>query len=262
MQRATPAVAPPTPPRPGPQGRERGDSRVVALRALPDERHRGATPARRQWLPGKLRAARACHQAAVLGTSLRAQDPPFPTPPFSPNKPTTHTHVHDQHHHHHLHPSTPQIFKYDGTLVARERRDVLYEASWLPAPEGEYEDRPQTPRGAGAAAANGAGGAAAAPLPAQPVKAAGYVPPHMRGKPGAAAAAAATFSLARDANDKGGKIPTGAVAARPAAAGNLPPGAAPPASKSASKNAKRRAAKKKSEGGADGAAAGVAGMTL
>lgn len=161
----------------------------------------------------------------------------------------------------HACPCLPQVFKYDGTLVAREKRDVLYEASWLPAPEGTYEDRPQTPRAAGAAAANG-GGAAAAALPPQPVRAAGYVPPHMRGKPGAAAAAAATFSLARDANDKGGKIPTGAVAARPAAASNLPPGAAPPPSKSASKNAKRRAAKKKSEGGADGAAAGVAGMTL
>ncbi|KAL4428252.1 hypothetical protein ABPG75_002341 [Micractinium tetrahymenae] len=157
-----------------------------------------------------------------------------------------------------------QVFKYDGTLVAREKRDVLYEASWLPAPEGTYDDRPQSPRAAGGAAANGgaAAGAAAAPLPAQPVRAAGYVPPHMRGKPGAAAAAAATFSLARDANDTGGKIPTGAVAARPAVASNLPPGAAPPPSKSASKNAKRRAAKKKTEGGADGAAAGVAGMTL
>lgn len=149
-------------------------------------------------------------------------------------------------------PCTAQVFKYDGTLVAREKRDILYEASWMPAAEGAYEDRPQSPRAAGAAAANGSGGAAA--LPAQPARAAGYVPPHMRGKPGAAAAAAATFSLARDANDKGGKIPTGAVAARPAPATNLPPGAAPPPSKSASKNAKRRAAAKKKAAGEDGEA--------
>jgi hypothetical protein len=154
----------------------------------------------------------------------------------------------------------PQIFKYDGTLIVREKRDVLYGAAWLPAPAGTYEDRPQSPRaaaGAAAASSSGAGGGAgAAPaLPAQPVRAVGYIPPHMRGNPGAAAAAAATFSLARDAADKGGKIPAGAVAARPAPVSNLPPGAAPPASKSASKNAKRRAAAKKKEGGADGAAA-------
>ena len=147
-------------------------------------------------------------------------------------------------------PLLSQVFKYDGTLVAREKRDVLYEAAWVPAPAGTFEDRPQSPRAGGAAAAaNGSSSGAAAALPAQPVRAAGYVPPHMRGKPGAAAAAAATFSLARDASDKGGKIPTGAVAARPAPASNLPPGAAPPPSKAASKNAKRRAAKKKAEGG-------------
>ena len=145
------------------------------------------------------------------------------------------------------------MFKYDGTLVARERREVLYEAAWVPAPEGTFEDRPQTPRAAGAAAAANGGAPAAAALPPQPARASGYVPPHMRGKPGAQAAAAATFSLARDANDRGGKIPTGAVAARPAAASNLPPGAAPPPSKSASKNAKRRAAaKKKADGGEGG----------
>jgi hypothetical protein len=148
-----------------------------------------------------------------------------------------------------------QVFKYDGTLLAREKRDVLYEASWVAMPPGTFEDRPQSPRAAGAAAAaNGSGGSGEAPtaaaLPAQPVRAAAYVPVHMRGKPGAAAAAAATFSLARDAADKGGRIPTGALAARPAGpTSNLPPGAAPPPSKSASKNAKRRA--KKAAGGGD-----------
>ncbi|PSC70931.1 eukaryotic translation initiation factor eIF2A family [Micractinium conductrix] len=150
-----------------------------------------------------------------------------------------------------------QIFKYDGTLLAREKRNVLLEASWVPAAEGTFEDRPQSPRGAA-----GGDGAAAA-LPAQPVRAAGYIPPHQRGKGAAAVAAVVSnFSLARDAADKGGKIPTGAVAARAAPASNLPPGAAPPPSKSASKNAKRRVAAKKKEGSVDGAAAGVAGMTL
>lgn len=146
-----------------------------------------------------------------------------------------------------------QVFKYNGTLLATERREVLYEACWAPVAPGTFEDRPQTPRAAAAAAANGGGGGgggdAAATLPAQPVRAQAYIPVHMRGKPGAAAAAAATFSLARDANDRGGKIPTGAVAARAAPASNLPPGAAPPPSKSASKNAKRRAAAKKKADG-------------
>ncbi|KAI3428624.1 hypothetical protein D9Q98_007447 [Chlorella vulgaris] len=154
-----------------------------------------------------------------------------------------------------------QIFKYDGTLLVKEKRDVLYEASWMPAAAGAFEDRPQSPRasaGAAAAAAGsgsgGSGAAAAAPaLPPQPAaRASGYVPPHLRGKPGAAEAAAASFSLARDAADKGGKIPTGAVAARPVVgASNLPPGAAPPPSKSSSKNAKRRAAAKKKADGSD-----------
>lgn len=146
-----------------------------------------------------------------------------------------------------------QIFKYDGTLLYREKRDVLYEAAWMPTPPGTFEDRPQSPRAAAGAGAAADGGAAAA-LPAQPVRAAGYVPPHQRGKPGAVAAAAATFSLARDASDTGGKISQGQLAARVmagggAAASKLPPGAAPPPSKSASKNAKRRAAAKKKEAG-------------
>lgn len=29
-----------------------------------------------------------------------------------------------------------QVFKYDGTLLAREKRDVLLEARWLPAAPG------------------------------------------------------------------------------------------------------------------------------
>ncbi|GAB4814302.1 hypothetical protein N2152v2_001348 [Parachlorella kessleri] len=155
-----------------------------------------------------------------------------------------------------------QVFKYDGTLLARERRDVLLEARWLPAPEGTFEDRPQSPRAAavGASAAPGGAAGAAAPLPPQPVRASGYVPPHLRGNPGAAVAAAASFSLARDPNDKGGRIAPGQVKATAAPTANLPPGAAPPASKAASKNAKRRAAAKKKEG--EGAAGALSGLQL
>lgn len=140
-----------------------------------------------------------------------------------------------------------QIFKYDGTLIAKSKKDVLYEARWQPAPKESYEDRPQSPRAAGSANGSAADGA---PKPPQPVKAAGYVPPHLRNNPAAAAAAKAAFSLARDPNDKGGKIPVGATVARPAPTVRLPPGAAPPESKAASKNAKRRAKKKAADGDA------------
>ncbi len=147
-----------------------------------------------------------------------------------------------------------QVFKYDGALLLKEKKDVMYEARWEPEPAGKYEDKPQSPRAAGGGAA--ASAAAAKPMPPQPVKASGYVPPHLRNNPAAAAAAKASFSLARDPNDKGGKIPVGATTARPvsALAAGLPPGAAPPESKSASKNAKRRAAaaKKKAEEGVAG----------
>lgn len=133
-----------------------------------------------------------------------------------------------------------QVFKYDGTLMARAKRPVLFQASWQPATKGTFEDKPQTPRSVEVAEAPEA-------LPPQPIKAAGYIPPHLRNNPAAAAAAKASFSLARDPNDRGGKIPPGKTVAVPTAASNLPPGAAPPMSKAASKNAKRRS-KKKADG--------------
>eukprot|EP00887_Chlorella_sp_A99_P004853 scaffold4.g4853.t1 len=149
-----------------------------------------------------------------------------------------------------------QVFKYDGTLVAREARDVLLEAAWVPARPGAYEDRPQSPRAAAGAASSsgGGGGGGGGTLPQPPARAAGYVPPHLRGRPEAAKAAAAAFSLARDPSDRGGKIGDGASAGGGGSGGggNLPPGAAPPQSKSAAKNAKRRAAAKKKADGADG----------
>jgi translation initiation factor 2A len=161
-----------------------------------------------------------------------------------------------------------QVWSYRGELVAEQRREVLSGAEWAPAPPGAFPDLPQSPRGAGgaAAAAGAAAGAAAAAAGAPSghvaapgakhkdasgaaaivarAKAAGYVPPHLRDNPGAAAAARERFSLA-GGDDKGGRIVGGAtVAARPAPGGNLPPGAAPPPSAAAAKNAKKRAAAK------------------
>ena len=150
-----------------------------------------------------------------------------------------------------------QVFKYDGTLLLKKKIDVLFEGRWKPTPADEYEDRPQSPRVAGTAGiSNGDGdgksGVEEVKLPPQPVKASGYVPPHLRDNPAAAAAAKASFSLARDPNDIGGKITSGLKTARPvvgaAPAVNLPPGAAPPPTKSANKNARRRAKKKVEDG--------------
>lgn len=165
-----------------------------------------------------------------------------------------------------------QVFKYDGTLVARVKHDVLLEAKWQPAAAGSFEDKPQSPRAAGIGGASKGGSntnGSNAALPPQPTRAAGYVPPHLRNNPAAAAAAKASFSLAQDANDKGGKIKVSAsggaggssrasskaASSVPGLGGDaLPPGAASEASKTASRNAKRRAAKKKAEGAAEGVA--------
>lgn len=150
-----------------------------------------------------------------------------------------------------------QLFKYDGTLVARSKMDVLYQAAWQPVAEGSFEDRPQSPRAAVQPEAGTSQSPAA--LPAQPLKRAGYIPPHLRNNPEAAAAAKASFSLARDPTDQGGKIlPSGGSATRSSVStGNLPPGASPPVSKAASKNAKRRSKKR-----TDDAADGMAGMSI
>lgn len=132
-----------------------------------------------------------------------------------------------------------QIFKYDGTLVSKERHEILYQSCWKPVPEGTFEDRPQTPRNS-SSSANPAGDQTTK-LPPQPTKSTGYIPPHLRNNPAAAAAARASFSLARDPEDKGGF-----VSKKKVAGADLPPGALPPVSKSAAKNAKRRAKKKAS----------------
>jgi len=139
-----------------------------------------------------------------------------------------------------------QVFKYNGSLLAQKHYDVLYEAMWRPVQQGTYEDRPQTPRAQGEAAPTREG------LP-QPAKSSGYVPPHLR-RQGITEAPKASFSLARDQADIGGKIKQTFAAARAARQSSVPgavPGAeaAPGASKAASKNAKRRAKKKQAADG-------------
>lgn len=137
-----------------------------------------------------------------------------------------------------------QIFKYNGNLLNKKEYPILYEARWKPAQDGVFEDRPQTPK---------AQGAQVETLPSipQPTRSKGYVPPHLRSK-GITSAPKASFSLARDQSDIGGKIKPGSISASRATSSNLPPGAeVVPTSKAASKNAKRRAKKKQN---ADGSA--------
>ena len=135
-----------------------------------------------------------------------------------------------------------QIFKYDGSLIAKDKRDVLYQSCWVPAAAGTFEDRPQSPRTS--ALDTQTGSSAAAAKIQQPTKPTGYIPPHLRNNPAAASAARASFSLARDPDDTGGFITGRGKGARSTASAVLPPGAAPPVSRAASKNAKRRAKKK------------------
>jgi len=133
-----------------------------------------------------------------------------------------------------------QIFKYTGALVGEVKFPVLYEAVWKPEKEGMFQDRPQTPRN------NDQESKESRPIQ-QPLKSKGYVPPHLRSQ-GITRAPKASFSLARDQQDTGGKISHGSLSAasRKGKPSNLPPGAetAAPLSKSAAKNAKRRAKKK------------------
>ena len=86
-----------------------------------------------------------------------------------------------------------RLFKYDGTLIHTEKVDgELYQVTWRPAKPGAYADRPASP-GAGARSVPGASGPGGANLPQSSAPKA-YVPPHLRGKEGAAAARPA-FSL-------------------------------------------------------------------
>ena len=111
-----------------------------------------------------------------------------------------------------------KILKYDGTVIHTEKVDgELYQVSWRPAKPGAYADRPASP-GAGARSVPGASGPGGANIPsAAPPKA--YVPPHLRGKEGAAAARPA-FSLHQ--YEEAGKV--GGMSAL-GGASSLPPGA-------------------------------------
>ena len=148
-----------------------------------------------------------------------------------------------------------QVFKYNGNLITQKQYPVLYEALWKPAKDGSFEDRPQTPRAQGATEPS-------APAIPQPAKSKGYVPPHLRNQ-GITSAPKASFSLARDQSDTGGKIRPGSISASKVRQPNLPPGAeeaASAGSKSASKNAKRRA--KKKQNAVEKTASDIAGMAI
>ncbi|KAG2484504.1 hypothetical protein HYH03_016647 [Edaphochlamys debaryana] len=164
-----------------------------------------------------------------------------------------------------------KVFTYYGEQKGVYPFATLLEAAWRPAPPGAFADRPQSPERLNAVAR----GEASTEAPARPQ----YVPPHLRAAGVTAVAPSAKFSLARDEDDKPGRIRAGA-GGRSA----LPPGAefiAGGNTKAASKNAKRRSRGKKGgaggeepsedgEGGAgeasgdgvDAAAAGVAGVSV
>ncbi len=63
--------------------------------------------------------------------------------------------------------------RYTGEKLLDERMEVLLEAAWRPAPEGQFPDLPQSPRSNGSASSG-------APS-AGPQRTAGYVAPHLRG---------------------------------------------------------------------------------
>ncbi|EFJ45878.1 eukaryotic translation initiation factor [Volvox carteri f. nagariensis] len=132
-----------------------------------------------------------------------------------------------------------KVFTYHGEERLHQRFETLLEARWRPAPRGAFQDRPQSPERLEAVAK---GGEAVVAAPTKP----SYVPPHLRAAGVSSVAPNPRFNLARDEDDKPGKIKTGSGRSA------LPPGAefvAAGNGKAASKNAKRRARKK---GGAAG----------
>ena len=133
-----------------------------------------------------------------------------------------------------------RIFKYDGTLVHTEKVEgELYQVTWRPAKPGAYADRPASP-GAGARSVPGANGPGGANLPPSSAPKA-YVPPHLRGKEGSAAARPA-FSL-HDYEQAGKVGGTSALGGS-----SLPPGASAEEESKLSKGAlKKKKAKEKAE---------------
>ncbi|GLI68138.1 hypothetical protein VaNZ11_012474 [Volvox africanus] len=138
-----------------------------------------------------------------------------------------------------------KVFTYFGEQRLHVPFGTLLDAQWRPAPRGVFQDRSQSPERLEAVAKGDATTAA----PTKP----SYVPPHLRAAGVTSVAPSAKFSLARDEDDKPGKIKPGPGKSA------LPPGAefvATGSSKAANKNAKRRAKKKAGAGGADGDAEG------
>jgi translation initiation factor 2A len=161
------------------------------------------------------------------------------------------------------------VLTYTGQLLNTIRFETLFEAVWVPAPPGTYTHRAPSPE----RLKEGASGLAAAPGTSAAVpaaRAAGYVPPHLRGANGAATAAASSapgFSMGFDASDKGGRIP---AAARVSGQG-LPVADVLAASKTARRNAavpgaeflepvkpKKTKNKSKKDGGGGGGESGSA----
>lgn len=165
---------------------------------------------------------------------------PQPFHPLPP--PPTHT------------PDLLQVFTYYGQQVAQQAYETLFEAAWLPAPPGTYQDRPQSPERLAASAAMNAAGPQAAMAAA---RANAYVPPSRRGAGGAASESSASFSLAFDPSDRPGRVkaaaPGAAVAGLQARQRALPPGAEGLFDKP------KPQAKKKGGGGGGGGGAGGGG---
>ncbi|GLC40839.1 hypothetical protein PLESTM_001117500 [Pleodorina starrii] len=144
-----------------------------------------------------------------------------------------------------------KVFTYFGEQRLHVPFATLLDAQWRPSPPGAFQDRPQSPERLAAVAK----GEASTEAPSKP----SYVPPHLRAAGGASAAPtnAVKFSLARDEDDRPGKIKAGPGRS------SLPPGAdfsaAGGNSKAASKNAKRRARKKGGAGGGSEDPEGEAG---
>lgn len=67
------------------------------------------------------------------------------------------------------------ISRYSGEVLHEQKFPVLLEARWRPVAEGIFEDRPASPK---------KGGQAAPSVSAAPIRAAGYVPPHVRSSGG------------------------------------------------------------------------------
>ncbi|MEW5320441.1 MAG: hypothetical protein WDW38_011515 [Sanguina aurantia] len=136
-----------------------------------------------------------------------------------------------------------KVFTYYGEQVSSQAVPVLYQASWRPAPEGTYTDRPQSPdrlAASGTPSGGASGGRDKSSTPVGPPRAAAYKPPHAKmGLIGQTT----SFSAAFDASAP----PPGRIGAHAQNKPTTPGGEF--VTKAASKNAKKRASKKKGDDG-------------